>query len=49
MECGEQCVAMAGMTMMPELYADNWGTMSTQKEVSYKEQLYKSYRQNRSR
>ena len=25
MECGEQCVMMAGITMMPELYADNWG------------------------
>ena len=27
MECGEQCVAMAGITMMPELCADNWGTV----------------------
>ena len=34
MECGEQCVIMAGITMMPELCADNWGTMSTQVEVS---------------
>ena len=34
MECGEQCVAEAGITMMPELCADNWGTMSTQVEVS---------------
>ena len=33
MECGEQCVAEAGITMMPELCADNWGTMSTQVEV----------------
>ena len=35
MECGEQCVAMAGITMMPELCADNWGTVSTRMEVSY--------------
>ena len=33
MECGEQCVTMAGITMMPELCADNWGTMSTQVQV----------------
>ena len=25
MECGEQCAIMAGITMMPELCADNWG------------------------
>ena len=25
MECGEQCVTIAGVTMMPELCADNWG------------------------
>ena len=25
MECGEQCVIMAGITMMPESCADNWG------------------------
>ena len=30
MECGEQCVAIAGIEMMPKLCADNWGTMSTQ-------------------
>ena len=30
MECGEQCVVKTGITMMPELYADNWGTISTQ-------------------
>ena len=34
MDCGEQCVTMAGITMMPEWCADNWGTMSTQEEVS---------------
>ena len=34
MECGEQCVIMAGITMMPELCVDNWGTMSAQEEVS---------------
>ena len=33
MECGEQCVIMAGIIMMPELCADNWGTVSTQVEV----------------
>ena len=33
MDCGEQCVIMAGITMMPELCADNWGTVSTQMEV----------------
>ena len=27
MECGEQCVVIGGITMMPELCADNWGTM----------------------
>ena len=32
MECGEQCVIIGGITMEPELCADNWGTM--QKEVS---------------
>ena len=30
MECGEQCVVVAGITMMPELRADNWGTLATQ-------------------
>ena len=34
MEFGEQCVIMAGITMMPELCADNWGTVSTWVEVS---------------
>ena len=33
MECGEQCVRVAGITMMPELCADNWGTVSTQVKV----------------
>ena len=27
MECGEQCVVMAGITMLPELCADNWDTL----------------------
>ena len=36
MECGEQCVIMAGITMMPESCADNWGTVSTQEEVGEK-------------
>jgi len=34
MECGEQCVMMAGITMMPELCADNWDTAITQVQVS---------------
>ena len=34
MECGEQCLALTGMTTMPELCADNWDTMSTQAKVS---------------
>jgi len=28
MECGEQCVILAGIPMMPELCADNWGTLT---------------------
>ena len=24
-ECGEQCVGVTGIVMMPELCADNWG------------------------
>ena len=27
MECGEQCVIIAGITTMPELCADNWDTV----------------------
>ena len=27
MECGGQCVTMAGITMMQQLYADNWGSL----------------------
>ena len=34
MECGEQCVIIGGMTMMPELCVDNWGTVSTWVKVS---------------
>ena len=34
MECGEQCVTITGITMMPESCADNWGTVSTQEKVS---------------
>ena len=30
MECGEQCVTLAGMTMMPESCADDWVTVSAQ-------------------
>ena len=32
MECGEQYVTIVGITMMPALCADNWGTV--QEEVS---------------
>jgi len=40
MESGEQCVIDAGVqiitgiTILPELFADKWGTMSTLEEVS---------------
>ena len=34
MECGEQYVIITGITMMPELCADSWGTMSIEVEVS---------------
>ena len=41
MECGEQCVVtsgiiiiITGVTMLPELCAGSWVTMSTQVEVS---------------
>ena len=30
MDCGGQCVMVDGITMMPELCADNWGTVSAQ-------------------
>ena len=30
MECGGQYVMLDGITMMPELCADNWGTVSMQ-------------------
>ena len=33
-DCGEQCVIVAGITMMPWLCADSWDTVSTQVEVS---------------
>ena len=40
MECGEQCVMLVtGITMMPELCADNWGTVSTQVQVSLGEEI----------
>ena len=35
MECGEQCVAITGITGKPESCADNWGTVSTQVQVSW--------------
>ena len=36
MECGEQCVvpSQTGVTLMPELCADNWAMEITQVEVS---------------
>ena len=30
MECGGQCVTLVGIPEMPELYADNWVTVSAQ-------------------
>ena len=30
MECGGQYVTLVGIPMMPELCADNWGTVSAQ-------------------
>ena len=27
MECGEQCVIVIGIIMMPELCADSWGSL----------------------
>ena len=34
MECGEQCVIVAGIVMMPESCADSWGTVGMEVEVS---------------
>ena len=34
-ECGEPCVVVTGVALRPELCADNWGTVSTQVEVSW--------------
>ena len=35
MECGEQCVMeMVGILVLLELCVNNWGTVSTQVEVS---------------
>ena len=30
MECGEECVMVAGVTIMRDLCADNWDMMLTQ-------------------
>ena len=27
MECGEECVVITGITVMPKSCADNWGTV----------------------
>ena len=34
MECGEQCVEVTGIVMMPELCADNWGFAQVHRNVS---------------
>ena len=34
MECGEQCVTLVGVAVMPKLCADNWGTASAQVALS---------------
>ena len=34
MECGELCVIVAGIVMMPESCADSWGTVGMEVEVS---------------
>ena len=34
MDCGGQCVTLAGITMMPESCADNWDTVSMQVVLS---------------
>ena len=34
MECGGQCVTLAGAAVMPESCADNWGTVSAQVGLS---------------
>ena len=44
MECGEQCVIPGGITMMPELCADNCGTVSIQEKVSLFIQIQKPVR-----
>ena len=36
-ECGGQCVTLAGVAMMPELCADNWGTVSAQVGLSWEQ------------
>ena len=34
MECGEQCVEVTGIVMMPELCADNWGSAQVHRNIS---------------
>ena len=34
MECGGQCVTLVGVTMMPKLCADSWGTASARVGLS---------------
>ena len=34
MECGEQCVEVTGIVIMPELCADNWDSAQVHRNVS---------------
>ena len=43
MECGGQCVTLVGTTMMPELCADNWGTVSMQVSFALGKRLKTSF------
>ena len=38
-ECGGQCVTLIGITMMPELCADNWVTVSMQVSFALEQRL----------
>ena len=35
MECGEECVMVGGIAMLPQLCANSWGTVSTQMKVKF--------------
>ena len=47
MEYGEQCVQIVGITVMPELCVDNWGTMSTQMKVRFRKRIFPYVKRNR--